>query len=136
LPEEMSVYDVRASKALGKKKQVTLTLDPYEPVVFAVSPVALPNLDLSVPVHPRPGESAHIGLRFARRSPAATHVFHLDVIDPTGKTMESYSGNIIASHGQAAKLVPLAFNDPRGHWTLRVEDLLSGQVNTAAFDVD
>ena len=136
LPEEMSVYDVRASKALGKKKHVTLTLDPYEPAVLAVSPVALPNLEVSVPVHLRPGESAHIGLSFARRSPAATHVFHLDVIDPTGKTMESYSGNIIASHGQAAKLVPLAFNDPRGHWTLRVKDLLSGQVKTAAFDVD
>jgi hypothetical protein len=135
-PEEMYVYDVRAAKSLGKRKDLTLTLDPYEPAVFAVSPVAFPNLEVSVPIHLRPGESAHIGMSFARGSPAATHVFHLDVIDPAGKTAEPYSGNVIASQGHAAKLVPLAYNDPRGHWTVRVKDLLSGQVKTAAFDVD
>jgi len=43
---------------------------------------------------------------------------------------------VIASHGHAAKLVPLVYNDRRGHWTLQVKDLLSGQVKTAAFDVD
>jgi len=135
-PEEMYVYDVRAAKSQGKRKDLTLTLDPYEPAVFAVSPVAFPSLEVSVPIHLRPGESAHIGMSFARGSPAATHVFHLDVIDPAGKTAEPYSGNVIASQGHAAKLVPLAYNDPRGHWTVRVKDLLSGQVKTAAFDVD
>jgi hypothetical protein len=108
---EMYVYDVRAAKTLGRQKQITITLDPYDPAIFAASPVAIAELEISAPVRIQRGESAQIGLGFAHASPAATHVFHLDVIDPAGKTVDYYSGNIIASHGRAAKWLPLAFND-------------------------
>jgi hypothetical protein len=136
LPREMYIYDVRASKTLGRQKEITVTLDPYEPAIFAASPVAVAELEISAPRRIQRGESAQIGLGFAHASPAATHVFHLDVIDPAGKTLDYYSGNIIASHGHAAKLLPLAFNDARGKWTLRVHDLLSGQARTIAMEVD
>jgi hypothetical protein len=133
---EMYVYDVRAAKTLGRQKQITITLDPYDPAIFAASPVAIAELEISAPVRIQRGESAQIGLGFAHASPAATHVFHLDVIDPAGKTVDYYSGNIIASHGRAAKWLPLAFNDARGKWTLRIHDLLSGQARTMAMEVD
>ncbi len=136
LPQEMYIYDVRRSKALGRQTEVAVALDPYEPALFAVSPVALSDLEIAAPTRLRRGENAQIGLEFAHRSPAATHIIHLDVIDPTGKTVDYYSGNIIAPHGHAAKLLPLAFNDARGKWTLRAHDLLSGQVKTAAIEVD
>jgi hypothetical protein len=132
----MYVYDVRASKALGMQKEITVTLDPYEPAIFATSPVAIADLEISAPARIGRGESAEIGLRFAHVSPAATHVFHLDVIDPAGKTVDYYSGNIIASQGHAAKLLPVAYNDARGKWTLRVHDLLSGQTRTITMEVD
>jgi hypothetical protein len=135
-PREMYVYDVRASKALGRQKEITVTLNPYEPAIFAVSPVAIADLEISAPVSTQRGESAQIGLRFAHASPAATHIFHLDVIDPAGKTVDYYSGNIIAPQGRAAKLLPVACNDARGKWTLRVHDLLSGQIGTIAMEVN
>jgi len=135
-PREMNVYDVRASKPLGRQKEITVTLDPYEPAIFAASPIAIAELEISAPARVQRGESAQIGLGFAHASPAATHVFRLDVIDPAGKTVDYYSGNIIASHGRAGKLLPLAFNDARGKWTLRVHDLLSGQARTIAIEVD
>ena len=135
-PREMNVYDVRASKTLGRQKEITVTLDPYEPAIFAASPIAIAELEISAPGRVQRGESAQIGLGFAHPSPAATHVFRLDVIDPAGKTVDYYSGNIIASHGRAAKLLPLAFNDAPGKWTLRVHDLLSGQARTIAMEVD
>ena len=105
----MYVYDVRAAKTLGRQKQITITLDPYDPAIFAASPVAIAELEISAPVRIQRGESAQIGLGFAHASPAATHVFHLDVIDPAGKTVDYYSGNIIASHGHAAKLAAAGF---------------------------
>ena len=135
-PREMYIYDVRASKTLGRQKEIAVTLDPYEPAIFAASTVALAELEISAPGRVRRGESAQIGLGFANASPAATHVFRLDVIDPGGKTVDYYSGNLIASHGRAAKLLPLAYNDARGKWTLRVHDLLSGQARTIAMEVD
>jgi hypothetical protein len=136
LPEPMYLYDVRGAKALGKQKDVTLTLAPYEPAIFAASPAPFADLEVSAPGRAHPGENVPIGIRFARRSPAATHVFHLDVIDPAGATVDYYSGNLIASEGRAAKLLPLAFNDARGHWTLRVKDLMSGQTKAATIDVE
>jgi hypothetical protein len=135
-PREMNVYDVRASKTLGRQKEITVTLDPYEPAIFAASSVSIAELEISAPARVQRGESAQIGLGFAHASPAATHIFHLDVIDPAGKTVDYYSGNIIASNGRAAKLFPLAYNDARGKWTLRVHDLLSGQARTIAIEVD
>jgi hypothetical protein len=127
LPEEMYVYDVRASKPLGKRRDVTVALDPYEPAIFSATPVAFSELEVSAPMRLRRGETARIGLTFSRRSPAATHIFHIEAIDPNGKVVDYYSGNIIASRGQAAKLLPSACNEERGDWTLRVKDLLSGQ---------
>ena len=135
-PREMNVYDVRASKTLGRQKEISVTLDPYEPAIFAASSVAIAELEILAPARVQRGESAQIGLGFAHASPAATHIFHLDVIDPAGKTIDYYSGNIIASSGRAAKLLPLAYNDARGKWTLRVHDLLSGQARTIAIEVD
>ncbi|HXI38899.1 MAG TPA: alpha-amylase family protein [Bryobacteraceae bacterium] len=136
LPREMYVYNVRASKSLGRQKEITVALDPYEPAIFTASPVAIAELEILAPAHVKQGESAEIGVGFAQASPAATHVFHLDVIDPAGRTVDHYSGNIIAPGGHAAKLLPIAANDARGKWTLRVQDLLSGQTRTVAMEVD
>ena len=77
-----------------------------------------------------------IGFHLARRSSAATHVFHVDVVDPAGKTVDYYSGNIFASHGRTSKLVPFAYNDAQGKWTVRAKDLLSGQVREGTIEVD
>jgi hypothetical protein len=57
-------------------------------------------------------------------------------MDPTGKALDYYSGNIIASDGRAEKLLPLAVNDSPGKWTLLVHDLLSGDTRTATMEVD
>jgi len=136
LPQEMYVYDVRAAKYLGRQKQVNVALDPYEPAIYSVTPAALPDLEVSTPAHLQRGETGQVGFSFAHRSPAATHVFHVDVIDPAGKIVNYYSGNVIAPQGRAAKLLPLAANDAHGTWTVRVKDILSGQNKTVAVQVE
>jgi hypothetical protein len=66
-------------------------------------------------------------MRLVKESAAALHVFHLDVVDPSGTIVSQYSGNIRAPKGRATVRVPFALNDPPGTWEIRVKDLLSGQ---------
>jgi len=135
LPGECFVYDVRGAKVLGKRRQLTVTLDPYQPSVFVLAPEAIPPLKLRVPGRLARGETGHIGVGISGVSPAAMHVFHLDVVDPSGKIVPQYSGNILAPAGHSAGLLPLALNDPAGKWEVRVKDLLSGQSQAAMVEV-
>ena len=135
LPGDFFVYDVRAAKALGKRRQLTVTLDPYQPSVFALAPEAVPPLRLQTPARLGRGETGHIGMGFLGVSPAAVHVFHVDVVDPSGKIVSQYSGNLLAPNGHATKLLPLAVNDSTGKWEIRAKDLLSGQTQVSNVEV-
>ena len=135
LPDEFFVYDVRATKARGKMRKISVNLNPYEPSVFAISPEAIPRLRLLAPDRIGRGETGQIGVSFSGISPAATHVFHLDVVDPSGKIVPQYSGNILAPNGHSAKLLPLAVNDPPGKWEVRVKDLMSGQTRVSTLEL-
>jgi hypothetical protein len=133
LPAEMYACDVRAAKPLGRKKDISLMLDPYEPAIFAFSPEPIDKLRVAAPASIRRGETGNIGLSVG--SPAAVHVFHVEVLNPSGKVAAHYSGNVLARDGAAAELLPIAYNDPAGKWTVLVKDLLSGQENSVAIDV-
>ena len=135
LPHAMYVYDVRSGKALGNTDSITLTLDPYEPAIYALTPTRFPPLRVSAPARVKHGESAGLSISFDGVSSAATHVLHLEVTDPAGKTVGVYSGNVLAQNGTAAKAVPVAVNDPAGKWTVLITDLLSGQRQTVSLEV-
>ncbi len=134
LPAESFVYDVRAGKSLGSKKQLTVQLDPYDPTVFAISPSSLPTLSVSAPARLTKGQIGQVGMNFAGATPAATHIFHVDVTDPAGKVVPYYSGNVLATKGRADKFLPLSLSDKTGNWTVHVKDLLTGQVQTKTFE--
>jgi uncharacterized protein YfaS (alpha-2-macroglobulin family) len=58
------------------------------------------------------------------------------VMNPAGKRVLYYSGNVFAQKGHASKQIPLAENDPAGTWTLRIHDLLSGQRKNVIMNVE
>ena len=135
LPQPAWVYDVRSGKALGQQKKLQFTVTAYEPVILAVSPAPLPALRVAAPAEARRGSDVSLGFT-ADGTPAATHVVHIDVLDPKGERMLQYSGNLLAPDGRAAKTIPLALNDPAGQWTIRIHDLLSGQTETRTLTVN
>ena len=79
---------------------------------------------------------ANVEFSIGSGSPAALDVLRVEVIDPEGSVVQHYSGNMIVAEGAAAKLLPLAFNDKAGTWTIRVKDLLSGETVTAPLKVE
>ncbi|MEO8658278.1 MAG: beta-galactosidase [Bryobacteraceae bacterium] len=135
LPGEWYAYDVRSGKALGKQKELRLDLDPYEPVVLALSKEELPSLHIDGQTEAAPGDLVRVAFRYEGPAVATAPVIHVDVIDPAGKVQPDYSGNVIARGGAAVKLIPLAQNDPVGRWTLRVRDVITGQSQTTTMDV-
>ncbi len=135
LPGSMYVYDTRARKVLGQQKQLTLTVDPYEPTILAVSDVPLPDMQVSVPEKAQRGSLVNIAVH-AQPAQADVGVFHVDVRDPRGNRMLYYSGNILAKQGSGVKSFPLASNDQTGTWTVTVQDMLSGQIVTRKLDVE
>jgi hypothetical protein len=135
LPWQRQVCDVRSGKELGKVGKLNVTVQPYEPLIFAVGMEKLAELEVSAPERAARGGWMEVGVRFAHPSTAAVHVFHVDVVDPAGKVAQAYSGNWIGKGGEAWRRIPLAMNDATGRWEIRVRDVISGQRRQAAVDV-
>jgi len=103
---------------------IDVTIDPYEPTIFAVSLEAQPDLRVTAPASASRGANVTIAID-------GEHIVHLDVEDPQGKTIPHYSGNFIA-----LKFLPLAYNDPAGAWKIKVRDTLTGQTKTIPLQVN
>jgi len=124
LPSLQYVNDVRKGKPMGQLKTIDVTIDPYEPTIFAVSLEAQPDLRVTAPASASRGANVTIAID-------GEHIVHLDVEDPQGKTIPHYSGNFIA-----LKFLPLAYNDPAGAWKIKVRDTLTGQTKTIPLQVN
>jgi hypothetical protein len=126
LPNAMYVYDTMASKDLGLKKELTLTVGPYDPTILVASDTPLPEMQVSVPEQVQRGTIANVAIHTAA-SQADLSIFHVDVLDPQGNRQTFYSGNVIARQGAGVKAIPFAVNDAPGKWTIDVRDVMSGQ---------
>jgi hypothetical protein len=135
LPGEYYVYDLRGAKALGRKRELAVTLDPYEPAIYAFSPSPLPGLRVSAPIRVARGETAHIGLAFDGVTLAEKPVLRVEVLDPSGQVASQYGANAVLSGASGEHAVPFAVSDAPGRWTIQVRDLLSGQHQESIIDV-
>ncbi|MGB8275991.1 MAG: hypothetical protein WCF16_12080, partial [Alphaproteobacteria bacterium] len=135
LPRGSFAYDVSRRKALGRTGRLELSLGPVEPVIFALSDAPFPAPIVEAPRRLKAGETAMVRFGLANASAAAFHVLHVDVVDPSGRTLGHYSGNILFAGETVMRPLPLALNDKAGTWTVRVEDVLSGQAATAKLEV-
>ncbi len=135
LPGPMYVYDTRTRKALGRMRELRLTVDPYEPTILVTSDVPLPEMQVFVPASARRGTIVSIAVH-AAPAQADTSVFHVDVRDPQGNKVLYYSGNLISKQGGGVKAIPLASNDVTGKWTITIQDILSGKTVTRNLDVE
>ena len=134
LPSPAFVYDLRQGKALGPTAQLDLALDPFAPTVFAISDEPLPAPSIQGPRELRPGQTGNFSFGLAGVSPTAIAVLHTEVTDPSGRTVDKDSGNLIIPAG--AGLLSRAFVlNAAGTWHVRATDLLSGQTAAMAVEV-
>ena len=130
----MYLYDTLANKDLGEKKEITLTVGPYDPTILVASDTPLPQMQVSAPQQAQRGAIASIAIQTAA-SQADLSIFHVDVVDPKGNRHVFYSGNVIAHGGSGVKSIPFAVSDTPGNWTIDVHDVMSGQSVQQTIDV-
>ena len=132
-PEESYIYNIRTGESADKRNSVEFTLDPYEPTIFAFLPETVKGVRLMAPGQIVRGSMADIS--FAVDSPAATSVFHVDVMDPAKKPVSHYSGNFFSVEGRAGMRIPFAMNDSPGRWEVRVREVLTGNTARSSIEV-
>lgn len=119
-------HDLIARADLGRTDHVELTLDPAAPAMMAISDRRIFPVGVAAPAKIRLGETAE--LKFASTRPMS--VLHIDIVDPAGRLVAAYSGNLRFRGGQGRKDIPFALNDPAGSWEIRVRDILTGDITT------
>ncbi len=133
LPRRLAVYDLRRRRRLGESDRIALDLGPGEAVILALWPTPPRPPAIAGPAAAHPGDNALFHIRLDL--PQTSGIVHVDIVDPRDRVVPAYSGNLIATHGDALELLPLAVNDPSGTWQIRATDVLSGQTATALFRV-
>ena len=101
-----------------------LRLESHTPRLVALAPMA-PRLNLIVPEHAQPGEVVMLHAKL--QSSATANVLRVETTLPDGTVRR-------AVHRGSWQL-PLAVNDPRGIWRIRVTDVLSGRSAEATIEV-
>jgi uncharacterized protein YfaS (alpha-2-macroglobulin family) len=59
--------------------------------------------------------------------PAAERVLHIETITPDGMVAHAYTTNLPLHGGHGLWRLPLPLDGPAGNWTIRINDVLSGQ---------
>jgi hypothetical protein len=134
LPRPLNAYDVWTGRSLGNTDRLMVETGPMKPMFLALSQRPLSPPSISGPSSIRLGSTVEFQIR--TDSPAAVDVVHLDVIDPSGNIVAHYSGNMLLPQGGGSKLLPLAFNDQPGVWSIRATDLLGGGSAVTKLQVD
>ncbi len=129
------VYNLRHPGPLRYGTEVRLSLDAVAPALIAVAPAPLQPLAIAGPARARPGTVAEFSITPSRGGPKATRIVHLEAAAPDGTVMASHTRNLAVRAGGIIWRVTLAHDDPRGKWSIRVRDVLSGQTLERTLDV-
>lgn len=132
------VYDVRHHQYRGFTEAIDDLIYPGRAELYALLPYEVRGIEWHTPPTTTPGEGLPYQARLCPEPPDAPvglHVFHLEVIDPTGHPAREYDANLLAPGGQVAGRVELGLNARPGPWQLTLRDVSSGAIATATIQV-
>lgn len=135
LPQLLYVHEIGSDKWSQPMDSIALQLDPVAPTLLVLAPRTLPGLTLEAPVALRAGENGRLHLALAGPSPAGPHVLHIEVSDPSGQVVRTYSGNTVLRGQSLDWPLAIALNDVPGNWTIRARDVLSGRMVQAIISI-
>ncbi len=135
LPASRYVYDMRQPGAARQTDRLSVTLDPIEPTILAVSATPLPGPTLSGPNQALPGAQVTWRVGLDGPTPAEVHAMRVDLLDPAGNLARPLSGVLRVGPGGADWTVSLPPSAAVGVWTLRATDSLAARSATALLRV-
>ena len=123
-------YDVLTGDYAGEVDEVNFAAPRRgHPRLFARLAYPVDGISLTCSDTAGPGES--VTYRVAMETPGNTtpgrHVIGIEVTDPEGRKVEVLTKNCIAHHGAYEGVIPFAWNDGPGDWTITARDVISGK---------
>ena len=125
-PRKGWVYDLVSGRAYGYVDRIERELSIGTPCAFVLMPEEMGIKEVSVW-----GMTVSVSCKTA-----ADTVVRVRVYRPDGTEAECYAKNLLAKGGLAEMTVPFALSDPSGVWTLRAEEVVSGDVRTSKMDFE
>lgn len=120
-------YDLDEGTYLGFGDVVNLRIDRYTYRTFSRLPYRVTGLTVTAVATATLSESIKVSLQIQTSGGAPeSHMIRMDVLDPDQAPMPFMNQEISSSCGTATIMIPTAFNDPVGRWTLVATDLLTG----------
>jgi len=137
LPQKMVVYDLRAGKRLGKRDRFTTSVPVGRANFFAALPYSIRKAKaVASSSAPSPGDILRVDISLGAPDNAkATHVSHVEVIDPSGAPALWGKRVVLLPGGKGSVTVPIAWNDAPGQWRLRATELFSRATAEAKWTV-
>jgi len=132
------LYDTRAGKYLGEGTKAMLNLEVARGAMLAILPykatgIAIEGLQPTLPQ----GASLKLALRLQIEGGLpGKGVFRVDVTDPNGSPVAPVCRKVRWEKGAAEVVLPLAYNDPVGKWTIRVTDIATGTATEQTFQLE
>jgi hypothetical protein len=133
--ETFVYYDMRAGKKLAQGKSLTLTVQPYEPVMLSVWSKDPGTFTVQAPSAIAQGSPLDIEVK-PGSAQASQYVYHIDVTGPDGKPRLDYRMNFTFGPEGGRIHVPLALNDPSGAWTISIREAATGVTQEAKVQVE
>jgi len=124
LPEKKNIYEVKTHKYLGRSDTILTTLFPGEVKIFAILPYKRKAINIDAKLTPSGQISYRINLVNTLGKKSAG-IVRLEVYSE-GKLKEWYTKNLKVSGVYKSK-IPLALNERKGKWKLKVIDIITGR---------
>jgi hypothetical protein len=120
-------YDLDEGTYLGFGNLLDLRIDRYTYRTFSRLPYRVLGVAVNTITAAALGQPISVALQIQTSGGApGRHMVRIDVLDPNQDAMPYMSQEVSVSCGFATIVIPTAFNDPVGRWTIVATDLLTG----------
>jgi hypothetical protein len=113
-----------------------LHLPPARGALIAALPEPIDRVEINVPATAQAGQPFEFTVTVLGESGqtiAGVFPLRIDVLDPLGRQTER-SCYTASKNGARTRTIIPAVNDPKGAWTIRATDLISGKTTTTEID--
>lgn len=127
-------YDLKNGLTVGQANWFIVPLDPGRAAFYALLPGPVPPMSVEAPKTAKRG--APVVLRISVPGARGLHAIKLRAVLPNGQPAMFWNQTVQVGKEPKEVVLPLAFNDPVGVWTLTFTDLFSAQTaHTVTVDV-
>jgi hypothetical protein len=121
------VYDVRAGRYRGHRRQIEDMVHPARARLYALLPYEVRRLEGDATCLPDRGRlEVRAHLVTADGSVPGRHVIRMEVTDPRGQRRREYAENCLVERGELTRSILLGYDASPGVWRVELRDVASG----------